>query len=131
SQSQGKSMYEICDNTQKMAQSMTALNAAYTAICASAQNSCASACAQADTYMRDTSTSDEDFTAALNSASSGFDPARFYNTCKADMNQQITQGIFETAQTAQMMAQANSCKQQIAAAGPCATPEMWNSQACH
>jgi hypothetical protein len=131
SQSQGKSMYEICDNTEKMARSMTALNAAYTAICASAQNSCASSCSQAESYMRSTSTSDQEFTAALNLTSPGFDPARFHSTCKADMNQQLTQGLFDTAQTAQMMAQANSCKQQIAAAGPCATPEMWDSQACY
>ncbi len=129
-QTQGKSMYEICDTSGKMAKSMTALNAAYTAICTTAQNSCASSCEQAESYMRRMDTSDEDFRAALATTSSNFDPGRLYSACRADMNSQMTQGVFQTAQTAQMIAQANSCKQQIAASGPCATPDMWNSQAC-
>lgn len=128
---QGKSMYEVCEHSEKMAKSMTALNAAYTSICTSAQNACATSCHQAERSLSSLSASDEDISLALNSTSFHFDPARMHRACKTDMNRQMQTGLFHTAQTAELMQAASTCKANLAGAGPCALPKMWNSQACY
>lgn len=130
-QSEGKSMYEICDASEKMARSMTALNAAYTGLCSNAQNACVTSCRQALGHMQNLRTSDQELELALSSTSSGFDPERMQRACQSDMNHQMQQGIFQTAQTLEFQQRAASCKAQLAGAGPCALPEMWNTQGCY